>query len=101
MDRPRECDGCRQGHTCQEAYRQLGNRKGPPVSFTACVAFVLPVLAFVAALGGFGHLAESLVAPPYQTPLTLVLALSATAALMFVVHLFLRPPRQKGYSETD
>ena len=95
MARPRECDGCRQAHACQEVYGKLGDTEGPSVTRAALVAFALPLALFVAALGGWDHLLRNRVAEPHQTPLTLVLAVGVTALSMLAVCFFARRHQKK------
>jgi hypothetical protein len=65
------------------------------VAPAALVAFVLPLVTFVAALGGWGHLLPGRVAEPYRTPLALVLALATTAALMLAGRFLARRQRRQ------
>ena len=44
------CQDCSQKHQCQEAYRQLGNTKSPSVVFKVVIAFLVPLVVFIAAL---------------------------------------------------
>jgi hypothetical protein len=94
MARPRDCDGCHEAHACKEAYGGPGNDEGPSVTCAALVAFVLPLVVFVAALGGLDHLLPGRVVEPYRTPLALVLALATTAALMLAGRFWVR--RRRG-----
>jgi len=107
MTQSKSCEGCRGPQTrtdacgdpnqvrdCTKVYEQLGCGEGPPVTRTALVAFLLPILLFVAGLGGFGWLVRGVVAGPHETPLALVLALVATAGMMLVVHIVTRPHRK-------
>ncbi len=89
------CDGCSNAHTCKEVYGRLGAPGGPSVAFKAVVAFLLPMVMFVVALGVFGGLLGGIVAGPYRTPLALVLALSATAAILWGVRILVRLHRRK------
>ncbi len=94
MARPRDCDGCHQAHTCKEVYREPGGEPGPSVTRPALVAFVLPLVLFVAALGTLGRLLPSRVVEPYRTPLALVLALATTAGLMLAGRFLARRRRK-------
>jgi hypothetical protein len=94
MARPSACDGCRQARACRELYGKLGNDEGPSLTFPSLVAFVLPLVIFMAALGGWGHFLKGRVIEPYQTPLALVLALATTAALMLAGRLLARRRRK-------
>lgn len=82
MLRPTDCDGCHQGHTCAEVYRELGPDQSPAVTRAALVAFVLPLGVFVAAMGGWDHVLPARLVEPCRTPLALVLALATTVVLM-------------------
>jgi hypothetical protein len=55
------------------------------VTLPALVAFVVPIAVFVVALGGFGGLLEGKIAPSWQTPLALILALLVTSGWMIVI----------------
>jgi hypothetical protein len=90
MARPSDCDGCRQAQSCQEVYRKLDGDAGPSVTCASLVAFVLPLVLFVAALGGWGRFLKGRVLEPCQTPLALMLALATAAAAMLAVRFFAR-----------
>lgn len=89
------CSGCSNAHTCKEVYGRLGAVGGPSVASKVVIAFLLPMVAFVVALGVFGGLLEGVVAGAYRTPLALVLALSTTAALVLIVRILVRSHRRK------
>jgi len=55
------------------------------VTATAIVAFLLPLVVFMAALGGLGWWLESAVAAPYRGPLALVGALFVTLGLILAI----------------
>jgi len=87
------CEGCSQAHDCKKVYERLGDCKGPPVTRTVLVAFLLPIVVFVATLAGYGWLLKDAVAESYQTPLAVVLALATTTGVMWVVRVVARPRR--------
>jgi hypothetical protein len=95
MAQPNVCDGCSYAHTCREVPGQLGSAEGPSVASKVVIAFLLPLVMFIVALGVFDGLLEETVAGPYQTPLALVLALSVTATIMLVVRILVRARRRK------
>jgi hypothetical protein len=95
MARPNECDGCRQAHACPELYGKAGSDEGPALTFPSLVAFVLPLVLFVAALGGLSRLLPGRVVEPYRTPLALALALATTAALMLAGRFVARRQRKE------
>jgi hypothetical protein len=45
------CQACRQKNDCEKVYRKLGNAEGPPVTSRVVLAFLLPLIVFIAALG--------------------------------------------------
>lgn len=89
------CDGCSNAHTCKEVYSRLGAVEGPSVIPKAVIAFLLPMVVFMVALGVFDGFLEGIATGPHQTPLALVLALFTTAALMLVVRVLVRFRRRK------
>ncbi len=92
---PGACDGCRQADTCKEVYRRLGGLQGPSITREVLIAFLLPLVVFVTALGGFGPLVGYLVPAPYGTPLALVLAMAVAAAVLLLARALVRPPRKE------
>lgn len=49
------------------------------------MAFALPIVLFIAALGIFGHLLRERLGQRYETPVAFVLALSVTVGVMLAV----------------
>lgn len=92
--RSNPCDGCRQAGACGEVYHQLGCVEGPSVASKVAVAFLLPIPMFVVALGVFQWILGSAVAQPYQTQLSLLLALATTAGSMFAARAAVRRGRR-------
>jgi len=95
MVQSESCEGCSHAHDCKKVYEHLGSMDSPPITREVLIAFLLPLLVFTAALGGFGWLLKDAMAKPYQTPLTLVLALATTAGVMGVVRWVARSHRKK------
>jgi hypothetical protein len=95
MAQPESCEGCSHAHNCSKVYEQLGCTEGPSVAWAAVLAFVAPIVVFVATLGGFAWLLEDAVADPCRTPLAAALALAATTGVMLVVRHLIRPHRKK------
>ena len=90
MTRPESCENCSRSHDCKMGYEQPGCVEGPSVTGEVVVAFLLPIVIFVAALGGFGRVLENSVARPYQTPLALGLAIMVTAGSMLATRALVR-----------
>jgi hypothetical protein len=67
-------------------YRVLGRRGGPNVAFRAIVAFVLPVVVFMAALAGSGLLLRGIsVTQRIETIVSFAIASAATVVVVFAV----------------
>jgi len=93
MVQSESCEGCSQPHDCKKVYEHLGCSGGPPITREALIAFLVPILVFMTALGGFGWFLKNAVGTPYRTPLALVLALAVTVAVMLVVRVATRRHR--------
>ncbi len=80
------CQGCSQKHDCQDIYQKLANLKGPSVVLKVVVAFLLPILVFIASLAAFERmLAEAVNSEELLTALSFLLALSVTFGLMLII----------------
>jgi len=84
------CEGCSQAHDCKKVYEHLSKAKGSSVALAVVVAFLLPIVVFVVALGVSGWLLANAVAQRYQTPAAFVSALFGTISIMLVVNLILK-----------
>jgi hypothetical protein len=73
------CDRCSDAHDCKRIYQTLGQVEGPSVVVKVLIAFALPIVVFLAALAGFGHLLRERLAEPYLTPVVFALAALLTA----------------------
>lgn len=96
MARCESCEGCTQAHDCREIYQQLGDNEGPSVAPKAVIAFLLPILVFVVALGSFSRLLTGVLAQRYQAFVAFVLALSVTVGSMLVARLIVRRRQQNS-----
>ena len=86
MAQLKSCQECDQRHQCQEIYKQLGKAKGPSVAFKAVVAFLLPILIFIASLAAFETiLAKAINTNQLQTAVSFLLALSVTLAIILII----------------
>ncbi len=90
MEHAEPCKGCSQAHDCARVYERLGHAGGPSVAWKAVVAFVLPVVAFVAALATFDDLLEQAVTERYRTPCAFVMALAFAVGLTVAASFLLR-----------
>lgn len=90
MEQPEICKGCEQAHTCAKAYERLGKADGPSVTFTAVVAFLLPIVLFAGTLAAGGKFLRGVVGPRYDTPVAFAVALVVTIGLMLAVSVILK-----------
>ena len=80
------CKHCSQSHDCQKVYQQLGKAKGPSVASKAAVAFLLPIMAFIAALAAFEKILAGLVnSKQARTAISFLLAGSAVLVWVLIV----------------
>ena len=69
MTQQHECQGCQNRNSCEDIYRRLGHSDVSPVAVKVCIAFILPLIAFVASLafanrmleGHMGHQGATLI----------------------------------------
>ena len=79
------CQDCNQKHNCQKVYQQLGNTKSPSVILKVVVAFLLPLVVFIAVLATSERiLAKTINTKELQTTFSLLLALLVTSALILI-----------------
>ena len=84
MAQQETCQSCGQKHNCQEIFQQLGGKKGPSVALKAAIAFLLPIIVFVAILTvSEANFAKMVNNKQLQTAIGVLLALSVT--FIFVV----------------
>ena len=87
MNEQEFCQGCDQKQNCQDVYRQLGEDQCPPVAFKAVVAFLLPIIVFVASLAACEKILTGSI---NSTGLRNVISCLAALAVTFVVILIIR-----------
>jgi len=86
MAQQKTCEGCNQKRNCQALYQKLAGFQGPSVVFKVIVAFLLPILVFIASIAAFERvLAEAIDTARLQTILSFLLALSVTFAVMLII----------------
>ncbi len=79
----RWCEHCSQRQSCAEIYEKLGNHTGPSVVSKVVVAFLLPIMVFIASLAAFEHiLAAAIEAKQLRTAVNFLLAVSVTVGLI-------------------
>jgi ABC-type Na+ efflux pump permease subunit len=86
MSQQKICQDCNQKHDCQKIYQWLGSIKGPSIVVGVIVAFLLPLMVFIAALAAFEEvLAKAMNSKEAQTALSFLLALAVTAVFIFII----------------
>jgi len=86
MDQQKNCQGCSHRQDCQEAYQKLANFKGPSFILKVIVAFLLPILVFIASLAVSERiLDEAIDTKELRTALSFLLALLVTFVVMLIV----------------
>jgi len=84
MGEQKFCKDCDQRNKCQEVYRQMGKAQGPSVVFKVIVAFLLPLIVFIASLAAFEKiLSKTVDTKELQTVFSLLVAVAVT--FIFVV----------------
>jgi len=90
------CEGCGQAHKCQEVYEELGHAGGPSIARKTLVAFLLPILVFIAGLAIFeGILAGLEIAADLRTVLGLAASLLVTVVFVLIIRAS-NPPNRFG-----
>ena len=80
------CQECNQKRNCKEVYQQLGNTKNPSVVFKVVIAFLVPLVVFIAALAIFKAILAGIInSKEAQTAISFLLALSITVVCIFVL----------------
>lgn len=80
------CQECNQNRNCKEIYQQLGNTKNPSVVFKVVIAFLVPLVVFIAALAIFKAILAGIInSKEAQTALSFLLALSVTLVVVLVI----------------
>jgi len=80
------CQQCHQKHDCKRVYEHLGNQKGPSVAYKAVVAFLLPIVIFIASLAIFERiLSKQVITKQLQTALGFIIAISITLVSVLII----------------
>jgi len=79
------CQGCTQSNKCEDVYQRLGRFEGPSVAWKVVVAFLLPVVVFIAALAALEEaLAEEVESQAARTAVGFALALCASLVCVLI-----------------
>jgi hypothetical protein len=86
MTQQKFCQDCDQKHDCQEVYQQLGKTKGPSVVCKVVVAFLLPLMVFIASLAASEKILAGIInSKEAQTVLSFLLALAVTSVSILII----------------
>ena len=89
------CQECNQNRNCKEIYQQLGNTKNPSVVFKVVIAFLVPLVVFIAALAIFKAILAGIInSKEAQTVLSFLLALVVTSVSILVIKMIGRQLRK-------
>ncbi len=85
MTQEQLCQECSQRRDCQKVYQQLGNVEGPSVVKKVILAFLLPLVVFIASLAIFERAFSGLTSTEQaQTALSFVSAVLLTFVCILV-----------------
>ncbi len=91
MAQEKFCQECNQRHGCRDVYQQLGKAEGPSVVFKVVVAFLLPLMVFIAVLAASEKiLAKTINSKESQTALSFLLALFVTSVCILIIKVIYR-----------
>jgi len=82
----KNCQGCGFRHTCEEVYRRLGHSSSGPVTLKVILAFLLPLVVFIASITFFERIFSRVLNAKWLVLiLSLFTAVSITLALILIV----------------
>ena len=80
------CQGCFYKNDCQKVYEHLGKAEGPSVARGVTIAFLLPLVVFIAGLPVFEKvLAERIYVKELRTAISFLLALAVTFIFIWII----------------
>jgi uncharacterized membrane protein (DUF485 family) len=85
-----KCKGCSDRQSCKDVYQKMGESEGPPLTFGVIMAFLLPLLIFIAALAAGQVLLKRLNANLPVTVISLILAFLVTACYVLVARVIVK-----------
>ena len=81
MTQQHECQGCQNRNSCEDVYRRLGQSDMSPVAVKVCIAFILPLIAFVVSLAVSGRMLGERMGGQGATLISFVVALAGATAV--------------------
>ena len=89
------CQGCPNRQSCEEVYRKMGESEGRKVTFSVVMAFLLPLVIFIAALAAGQILLKKINANLPVTVISLILAFLVTAGYVLIASLIVKKRNKK------
>ncbi len=81
----KNCQACGFRHTCEEAYRRLGHSRTDPVTSKVALAFLLPLIVFIASIAFFERIFSRLLSAEWLILIiSLFTAVSVTLLLTLI-----------------
>lgn len=84
----KNCRSCKDRQSCRDVFRSLGQSDAPPVALKAIIAFLLPVLIFIASLFIADKLLKQLIK---ADSLAMILGFVGALFVTFIYILCVRP----------
>ena len=76
MAQQHECQGCQHHNSCEDIYRRLGHSDTSSVAVKVCIAFILPLIAFVVSMAVSEGMLKKQVSTQGATLISFVVALA-------------------------
>ena len=97
MIQQNSCEKCDHTDQCRQVYQRLGKAQGASIASRVVVAFLVPMVVFIAALAVFERIFAGIIeTKQLQTIVSLLLALPVTAAVVLLVKLM-----EKRFGKTN
>ena len=84
------CAGCDQKEQCGQVFKKLGNTEGPNVTRPVILAFLVPILVFIATLAGANKLLQDRIEGKTLIAVTFAAALATTLIAVIIIRAFRR-----------
>ena len=90
MPEDNKCQSCPERQGCKDVYRQLGQSEGPPVTLNVVIAFVLPLVIFIASMATCLAIVSKINKLLPAVPISLAAAVAVTALYVALASLFVK-----------
>jgi hypothetical protein len=86
------CKGCSQEQSCRSVYQKLTSFRGPSIVFKFILAFLLPLIIFIASLATFEQILAEIIS---KKQLRIICSFLAAFSITFVVLLIVKVINRK------